>query len=174
MGFDSPRPDQFMNKFDNVSPVDYRYVDEEAGKYLSDSAYTKYKLSVELALVKALAKRGVCPPAALKEIEAACATVTPEEVYAEEDTVKHDIRALVNVIRSKVSDAAKPYVHMTATSYDIIDTANAARFRDATKNLLVPALKDLAKVLITIAEREAETVQVGRTHGQHAVPITFG
>ncbi|MDE2020659.1 MAG: adenylosuccinate lyase [Patescibacteria group bacterium] len=163
-----------MSKFDNISPVDYRYFDEEVAKFLSDTAYTKYKLAVELALVKALAKRGICPPEALKDIEKACAEVTPEEACAEEEKTRHDIRALVNCIRAKVSDSAKPYVHMTATSYDIIDTANAARFRDVTREILVPALSDLEKTLIAIAEREAETVQVGRTHGQHAVPITFG
>lgn len=165
-----------MNRssFDNISPVDYRYFDEEISRFLSDSAYTRYKLSVEYALAKALAKRKICPESALKEIEKACHEVTPEEVFVEEEKVRHDIRALVNCIREKVSDAAKPYVHMTATSYDIIDTANAARFRDATREVLIPALKGLEKTLIEIAEREAETVEVGRTHGQHAVPITFG
>ncbi|MDE2079349.1 MAG: adenylosuccinate lyase [Patescibacteria group bacterium] len=162
------------SSFDNISPVDYRYFDEEVAKFLSDTAYTKYKLAVELALVKALAKRGICPPEALKDIEKACAEVTPEEAYAEEEKTRHDIRALVNCIRAKVSDSAKPYVHMTATSYDIIDTANAARFRDVTREILVPVLTELEKTLVAIAEREAETVQVGRTHGQHAVPITFG
>jgi adenylosuccinate lyase len=163
-----------MNSFDSIAPVDYRYWDEETAKYLSDNAYLRYKLSVELALVKALQKRGICPPEVVKEIEAACASVTAEEAYAEEEKVKHDIRAMVNIIRSKVSDTAKPYVHMTATSYDISDTANAARFRDVTMKVLVPALETLQKTLIAIAEKEADTVQVGRTHGQHAVPITFG
>ena len=162
------------SSFDNISPVDYRYFDEEVGRYLSDTAYTQYKLSVELALVKALTKRKICPPAALKEIEKACAEVTSEEVRAEEEKTRHDIRALVNCIRLKVSDKAKPFIHMTATSYDIIDTANAARFRDVTTKVLVPSLAELEKTLISIAEREAETIQVGRTHGQHAVPITFG
>jgi adenylosuccinate lyase len=63
---------------------------------------------------------------------------------------------------------------MTATSYDITDTANAARFRDAVKEAVLPALTSLEKVLIDLSIREAETVQVGRTHGQHAVPTTFG
>ncbi|MBY0539540.1 adenylosuccinate lyase [Patescibacteria group bacterium] len=162
------------NAFDSIAPVDYRYWDEEVAKYLSDNAYLKYKLSVELALVKALHKRKICSADVLKEIESAVQTITPAEVYEEEDKVKHDIRAMVNVIRLKVSDAAKPYVHMTATSYDISDTANAARFKDATLKALVPSLKSLLKILVGIAEREAETVQVGRTHGQHAVPLTFG
>lgn len=162
------------NAFDSIAPIDYRYFDDEVAKYLSDSAYLSYKLQVELALVKALSKRGVCKKEVVTEVENAIKTVTPEEVVAEEDKVKHDIRAMVNVVRSKVSDGAKPYVHMTATSYDIIDTANAARFRDVTKDVLVPALKELEQTLIAITEREAGTVQVGRTHGQHAVPITFG
>jgi adenylosuccinate lyase len=160
--------------FDSIAPVDYRYWDEEVAGYLSDRAYLKYKLSVELALVKALQKRGVCSADVVKEVEAACAEVTPEEAYAEEEKLRHDIRAMVNMIRAKVSDTAKPYVHMTSTSYDISDTANAARFRDVTVNVLIPALQSLQKTLIDIAEREADTVQVGRTHGQHAVPLTFG
>ncbi|HEY4474162.1 MAG TPA: lyase family protein [Candidatus Paceibacterota bacterium] len=160
--------------FDSISPIDYRYFDEESAQYLSDRAYLKYKLAVEVALVKALAKRGLCLKEVVSEVEKACVQVTPEEVATEEERVKHDIRAMVNVIRSKVSDAAKPYVHMTATSYDIIDTANAARFRDATDKVLVPALKALEKALIELSIREAGSVQVGRTHGQHAVPLTFG
>jgi adenylosuccinate lyase len=162
------------NSFDNLSPIDYRYYDEEAGKFLSDKAYLGYKLKVELALIKALAKRKICSKEIIGEVEKAIGEVTPEEVAAEEDLVKHDIRAMVNVIRNKVSDSAKPYVHMTATSYDIIDTANAARFRDATVEAMVPSLKALEKVLIDLTLKEAGTVQVGRTHGQHAVPLTFG
>lgn len=160
--------------FDSISPVDYRYGEPELAAYLSDRAYLSYKLKVEVALVSALAKRGICSEKILEEIKKAAATVTPEEVGAEEEKVRHDIRAMVNVVRDKVSDQAKPYVHMTATSYDISDTANAARYRDVTKEVLVPVLKVLAKTLIDIAEREAGTVQVGRTHGQHAVPVTFG
>jgi adenylosuccinate lyase len=163
-----------MKASDAISPLDYRYWDEDVAKYLSDAAYLKYKLAVELALIKALAKRKVCSKDIVAEVEKAIGEVTPEEVSAEEDRVKHDVRAMVNVIRGKVSEKARPYVHMTATSYDITDTANAARFRDATREVLVPALKNLARVLISLAEREAGTVQVGRTHGQHAVPITFG
>lgn len=160
--------------FSAVSPLDHRYRDSDAEQYFSDAAYLSYKLKVELALIKALAKRGVCPKSVVTEVEGALKLVALEEVEMEEAKVKHDIRALVNVIRSKVSDEAKPYVHMTATSYDIIDTANAARFRDATKEAVVPTLKALEKVLIDLAIREAETAQVGRTHGQHAVPTTFG
>jgi adenylosuccinate lyase len=100
--------------------------------------------------------------------------VTTEEVYDEEDKIRHDIRALVNCIRAKISDVAKPIVHMTATSFDISDSANAARYKRVTLKVLIPSLKNLEKVLIDLTVREADTAQIARTHGQHAVPITFG
>jgi len=160
--------------FDNISPADYRYWDEDVARYLSENGFTRYKLRVELALVKMLHQRGICTNAVVQEVESACTKVTTAEVYAEEKRIGHDIRALVNCVREKVSDAAKPYVHMTATSYDIVDTANAARWKDVTREVFLPALIRLEAELIVLVLREAETIQVGRTHGQHAVPITFG
>ncbi|MDP3735251.1 MAG: lyase family protein [bacterium] len=160
--------------FDSLSPADYRYWDKEVAKYLSENGFTRYKLLVERALVRALARRGLCSTEVVQEVETACGQVTTEEVYEEEDRIRHDIRALVNRILVKVSKSAKPYVHMTATSCDIIDSANAARYKDVVEQVLVPSLTKLEGVLIDISLREAETVQVGRTHGQHAVPITFG
>ena len=65
-------------------------------------------------------------------------------------------------------------MHLGATSVDILDTALSMRMRDVTKYAVLPELKTLEKELCAVAEREAETPQVGRTHGQHAVPITFG
>jgi len=162
------------DRFDSISSIDYRYWDEEVAKYLSENGFTRYKLFVEFALIRVLHRRGICPETAVKEVEAACGQVTTAEVYAEEDRIRHDIRALVNCIRNKVSENAKPYIHMTATSYDIIDPANAARYKNVVEKVLVPSLVELEGVLIGITLREAETVQVGRTHGQHAVPITFG
>lgn len=162
------------DQFDSLSPIDYRYWDEEVAEYLSENGFTRYKLLVELALVRVLCRRGICPEIAVTEVETACGQITTAEVYEEESRIKHDIRALVNCIRAKVSDSVKPFVHMTATSYDIIDPANAARYKDVVEKVLVPSLTKLEEVLIAIALREAETVQVGRTHGQHAVPITFG
>ena len=162
------------DRFDSISPLDYRYMDEKVIHLLSENGFTRYKLKVEMALVRVLNKRGICSGNVVIEVARACALVETQAVYDEEDRIHHDIRALVNCIRSHVSDDAKPYVHMTATSYDIVDTANAARYRDAVLQILVPALTKLLLTLITITEREAQTVQVGRTHGQHAVPITFG
>ncbi|HEV3245436.1 MAG TPA: lyase family protein [Candidatus Paceibacterota bacterium] len=162
------------DKFDSISPIDYRYADDRVTGFLSENAATVYKLRVELALVTVLNRRGICSNAVLGEVKAACGQVTTAEVYEEEDRVRHDVRALVNCIRAKVSDDAKPFIHMTATSFDIIDTANAARYKDVVEQVLIPSLTELEGVLAGLSIREAATVQIGRTHGQHAVPITFG
>ena len=160
--------------FDCLSPVDYRYRDEEVAEYLSEEAFVRYKLEVEYMLVGQLLREGICSPEVAEEIWKTHGQITAEEVYAEEEKIRHDIRALVNCIRKRVSDEAKPFVHMGATSYDIVETANAARYKGVIFKVLLPALLNLEKILIEIALREAETVQIGRTHGQHAVPITFG
>jgi len=160
--------------YDSFSPLDFRYHVPELVPTLSENGFTAYKCRVETALAETFYKRGMCSEWIAAQIHTAADRVTTAEVYAEEERIKHDIRALVNCIRGPVSNEARPFVHMTATSYDIVDTANAARFKDATQGVLVPKLTDLMRQLITITKRDADTIQVGRTHGQHAVPITFG
>jgi adenylosuccinate lyase len=166
--------------FANISPLDHRYYASnqalfgKLGEYFSENAYIKYELKVEAALARVLAKRGLCAMEIADEIAAACETVQPEEVYLEEELTKHNIRALVNCIQRRVSEATRPYVHFTVTSVDIMDSATAMRFKEATERLVVPKCLELETILINIARREKATVQVGRTHGQHAVPITFG
>jgi adenylosuccinate lyase len=166
--------------FANISPLDHRYyianqaLFGQLGEYFSENAYLKYELKVEAALARVLAKRGLCAPEIADEIAAACEAVQPEEVYLEEEITKHNIRALVNCIQRRVSEAARPYVHFTVTSVDIMDSATAMRFKEATEQLVIPKCLELETVLIDIARREKDTIQVGRTHGQHAVPITFG
>ncbi len=168
------------NVFSSISPLDHRYyvsspeLFDRLSQYLSEEATIAYQARVEAALVKALVRKGICPQSVSDEVEAAIRAVRPDEVYEEERKTHHNIRALVNVIRSKVSDEAKPFVHFTATSMDITDTARSLQYRDVTEHVLLPQLKELMNVLIALARREADRVQVGRTHGQHAVPITFG
>lgn len=129
---------------------------------------------VESALTKVLARRGICSNDVANEVAEACLQVTPEEVYREEEKTKHNIRALVNCIQRKVSDAAKPFVHFTTTSVDIMDTASSLRYKEAAEKLILPSLLKLEKLLIKKALEFSRVVQIGRTHGQHAVPITFG
>lgn len=160
--------------YESISPADYRYWDPDVARYLSENAFTAYLLRVEVALIAVLHRNGMAPASAVLQAQAAAGKITTHQVYLEENRIKHDIRALVNLIRAKMSVKNKPFVHTPATSFDIRDTATAMRYRDVTLQVVVPELIKLEKVLISIAIREAATVQVGRTHGQHASPITFG
>src|SRR3989338_669986 len=169
-----------INIFDNISPLDFRYygrnedIFQKLQPYLSENAMIKYMAKVEAALAKTLAKHNICSNKIADEVEKASKKITAEEVYIEEDKLKHNVRALVNCIRNKVSDEAKPFIHFTATSHDIIATADSLRYKEFTNNVLIPAFIDFEKTLIDLALREKDAIQVGRTHGQHAVPITFG
>lgn len=165
---------QTLSKFNLFSPTDYRYSVENLKPYLSEEAFIRYKVKVESALVNILAKHGHCSQEITNEIIKVCKEITAQEVYDEERRIKHDIRALVNVIRRGVSDKAKPYIHLAATSYDIVDTANVLRYKDAMEKVLLPDMIELEKIWLNLARKEKDTLQIGRTHGQHALPITFG
>lgn len=169
------------NIFENISCIDHRYSLSEAkafeglSKYISEEASVQSFAKCEAALVKAHLKvRGTLDDKKAAVLDQAAANIDPQEVYEEEEKTKHNIRALVNVLKKKVPADLGPLVHLGATSVDILDTALSCRMRDVTQNVVLPELKELEKNLCAIAEREAETPQVGRTHGQHAVPITFG
>lgn len=160
--------------FELFCPTDFRYGVDDLAPFLSEESYVKYKARVEGALAIQLSRAGVCSRTVAIEIARACQKVNAREVYDEEARIKHDVRALANVIRKRVSERAKPYVHLTATSYDIVDTANSLRFKDAVNQVVLPDLVKLERALIRISTRYAKSVQVGRTHGQHAEPTTFG
>ncbi len=167
-------------RFDAISPLDYRFVGGDAslqrtlGPYLSAAAVIRYQARVEGALALAMADTKIIDRAVADEIARAADQVTPQEVADEETRTRHDVRALVNVIRAHVSEEARRYVHLGATSYDIVDTANALRYRECVDRVIVPALARLVARCIAIAEAEAEVPQIGRTHGRHAEPVTFG
>jgi adenylosuccinate lyase len=157
-----------------IDPLDGRYYDPEIAKHLSERSRIAYQAYVEAALARALAEFGVCSPEIAHEIEAASRKVTAEAVAKEEKTTQHDVKALVNSIKTGLSEEAQPYVHFGATSYDIVATAMSLQLRNAVTELVIPRLESLEKTLLKLTKEYAETVQIGRTHGQHAVPITFG
>ncbi len=172
--------DYRFDLFDCVSPLDFRYwgsdraLRELLGDYVTEHARVRSEARVEAAATAALSEMGLCSAAVAGEIAQAAEAVTPEEVATEEARIKHNIRALVNCLRARVSDEAKPFVHLCMTSFDVIDTATAWRLQNVALVAALPQLRELIRILIDLARREKDTVQIGRTHGQHAEPITFG
>ncbi len=168
-----PEPDKKPD-FDAIDPFDSRYYDVEIAKYLSARSQVAYQAYLEAALAHTLADFGITSRKVAEEIEVAAQKVDLEAVREEERTTQHNIKALVNVIKAGISDEAKPYVHFGATSYDIVANATAMQTRNVMDAVVIPRLKELLKTLIKLTETYADTPQIGRTHGQHAVPITFG
>jgi hypothetical protein len=143
------REDTSIDLFDTISPLDFRYygrnekVRKKLQPYLSEQAFVQYLAKAEAALTNTLAEMKICSKEIAWEVNKAATQITAQEVYKEEDRIKHNIRALANAIRDRVSENAKPYVHFTTTSHDIICTADAARCKDFALEILVPALQQL-------------------------------
>ncbi len=166
--------------FLNISPLDGRYYRSnskllnELSNYLSEKSVIKYEAAVETAMIIVMERYGIVPDGSGEEMKKAYRAVTPEAVYEEEAKTRHNIRALVNVMQRYVGEDLAPFIHLSATSEDITGTAYALRIRDAFYRVVLPRCNELLEVLVEIADREADTVQIGRTHGQHAVPVTVG
>jgi adenylosuccinate lyase len=169
-----------ISPFDTASPLDARYYladrpfFERLRPFVSEAAQVHYLARVEGAIATTLSRFNVCAEEVARQINRACAEVTAEEVYEEERRIQHNIRALVNCIRRRVDEKSRPYVHLFATSADVMDTARALCLKDVAGRVLLPDLAELTRQLIALARVQASTKQIGRTHGQHAVPITFG
>jgi adenylosuccinate lyase len=167
--------------FDNLSPLDHRYwkankeIFDALSSILSEKAQLRWCARVEAALlITHLELRGLARPALVETIENAAEAVDSAEIYEEEEKTRHNIRALVNVFQRKVPDDVASLVHLGATSVDILDTAKSLALREAVRKVVLPLLARVELELCRFAIDEAETAQVGRTHGQHAVPLTFG
>ncbi|MBV8362409.1 MAG: adenylosuccinate lyase [Deltaproteobacteria bacterium] len=169
-----------MNIYDFVNPMDFRYYGADPGfferlrPYVSEAAFFEYQRRVETALILAFRELAWCSSKHAGEILSAFNSVTATEVYEEEKRTGHIVRALVNCVTRKVSAEAGNYVHLFLTSNDTTDTATSLRFQELLCDVVLPDLLDLLATLIRLAEQHANTPQIGRTHGQHAVPITFG
>ncbi len=166
--------------YDFVSPLDFRYYGaeealfERLSPYVSENAFIKYQIKVERALILAFSDFGWCPQETSQELLKALDSITPDEVYREEQRTGHNIRALVNCVVTKTGPEAGRFVHLFLTSSDTTDTANALRFQELVRDVLLPDFIELQAALIDLAEKHADTPQIGRTHGCHAEPITFG
>src|SRR5262245_31167566 len=149
--------------------------DSEINELLTDEAYVRTLVEVETALARAEARIGVIPQAAADQISNAA---NPNKIDLEslaKGTARSGfpIIALIQEIRKTVGGEAASYVHWGATTQDIMDTACVLQLRAAIK-LYKERLKELARHLSELSHRHRVTVLAGRTHGQQALPISFG
>jgi adenylosuccinate lyase len=169
-----------MEAYEFACPIDSRYYGDDKAfferlkPFVSEQSSVEYMARVELALVETLAEYKICPASVPGEVAVAIKDIAAAEVYEEEDRVGHNIRALVNCIKKRVSEEAGTWIHLFATSADVVDTSNALRLKELTARVLVPDLIALFRVVARLARDHAGTPQIGRTHGMFAEPVTFG
>jgi adenylosuccinate lyase len=131
-------------------------------------------LDVEAALAGARAELGDIPRDAAEEIgeHASIRFVSIDRVHEVEKIVDHEVMALVEVL-SSVSGGSGAYVHLGATSADILDTGIALQMKEGLE-IISKRLDKLEEILIDLSKRHRETLMIGRTHAQHALPMTAG
>lgn len=157
-----------------VHPIDYRYGSPEMRRVFEEEQKLQRLLDVEAALARAHAAVGNISREEAEEITRKASTVYVRlsRVKEIEVAIKHDLMAVVEALAEACGEAGRA-VHLGATSYDIIDTANALQFK-AALSIVERDLEELEEVLLGLAEKHKSLVAVGRTHGQHATPITYG
>ena len=150
-----------------------RYTREEMGRVWSDANKFARWLDVELAATETLAEAGQVPKESAAVIRAR-AKVDVARILELESRVKHDVIAFTMAVGESISDpAAARWLHYGLTSNDVVDTAQALLVRDAS-HLIERGLILFGEVLDSRAHEFRDTPQIGRTHGIHAEPITFG
>jgi adenylosuccinate lyase len=128
-------------------------------------------LQVEILACEAWAELGEIPRDAARQIKEK-ARIDMKRIDEIERETKHDVAAFVNQLEETVGEAGK-YIHFGLTSYDIVDTALSLRLREAAQ-IIIADIDDLMEAIREKAFAHKETIMIGRTHGVHAEPITFG
>ena len=156
-----------------ILPIDTgRYGSPEMLRVFDEETRIQKLLNVEASLALAHAEVGNIPLKDAEKIAQMASTkyVKVERVKAIEKEIKHDLASLVRAL-SEQCGSSGAYVHLGATSYDIVDTANALQLKDAL-DVIDGRLVTFGSVLQKKAAQYKATVMIGRTHGQHALPIT--
>ncbi len=158
-----------------LCPIDFRYGRPKMKGIFQEDARLQRLLDVEAALARAEAKVGLIPKEAALEVSRKASTkhVTTRRVEELEEETRHDLMAVVLALTEACEGDAGKFVHLGATSSDIQDSATALQLRDAIR-VIEADLDELVGVLAGLASKHKKTIMLGRTHGQAAVPITFG
>ena len=158
-----------------ILPIDTgRYGSPEMRQIFDEENRLQKMLDVEAALAWAHSQVGNIPEISASRIirKANIKCVKLERVKEIENEIRHDVMALVRAL-AEVSGSAGQYVHLGATSSDMLDTATALQLKEAV-NIIEGRLNELEAVLLSRAEQHKMTITMGRSHGQHALPTTFG
>ena len=160
-------------------PGNLRYQPKEMVPYFGyDNLYIKVA-EVEIATIETLGEIGIIPKEEMETlqpsiVEEILSAPTTEIDRIEREITHHDIRAWVRKAQEIINGKLSRWVHIPNTSYDAIDTARALQFRDAYQYALSPAISEVVYLLAELVRKFAGQIQIGRTHGQHALPITVG
>lgn len=157
-----------------LCPLDFRYGRDKMRSLFSEDHRIDLQMKVEAALARAHAKAGNIPRTAAREIssQASIDIVTRKRVSEIEEETRHDVMAMVKALSERCGDAGR-YVHLGATSNDIVDTTTALQLK-AGLDIVEGDLRALLSTLADLAQEHRDTVCMGRTHGQNAIPTTFG
>jgi len=148
-----------------------RYSREKmAAIWSQENKYAKW-LDVEVAACEAMVKLGLAPAAAVDNIKAK-AVINVARIDEIEAVTRHDVIAFVSSLTEVIGEDGR-FIHMGLTSSDVLDTALAVQLKEAS-DLLLEDLDDLLAVLKRRALEHKKTLMIGRSHGIHAEPITFG
>ena len=148
-----------------------RYTHPDMGRIWSEERRFETWLQVEIAAAEAMAEAGIIPHDAARDIKER-SKINVGRIAAIEETTQHDVIAFTTAVAEHVGPAAR-WLHFGLTSSDVVDTAQALQMRDAT-DLLVKDVEALLDAVRTRAEEHRGTAMIGRTHGVHAEPMTFG
>lgn len=148
-----------------------RYTLPEMKEIWSEENKFRKWLDIEIYACKALCQKGVIPESALKNIREK-ANFSVDRILEIEEEVHHDVIAFLTCVAEYVGEDSK-YIHLGLTSSDVVDTAQSVRMKEAADQIL-KRLARLYNVLIEKAIKYRNTAMIGRTHGIHAEPMTFG
>jgi adenylosuccinate lyase len=148
-----------------------RYTHPEMGRIWSDQRKYETWLQVEIAAVDAMARAGIVPRDAARDIRTRAA-FSMDRIEDIEQTTQHDVIAFTTAVAEHVGPSAR-WLHFGLTSSDVIDTAQALQMREAC-DLILNDLDGLMQAVRARADEHRRTPMVGRTHGVHAEPMTFG
>lgn len=148
-----------------------RYTLPQMGELWTETYKLKTWLQVEIAVCEAQAQLGYIPSQAVEEIKEK-ANFDPKRVLEIETEVRHDMIAFLTNVNEYVGDAGR-YIHLGLTSSDVLDTALALQLV-ASLDLLLVEMKELIAAIRGQAKQHRYTIMIGRSHGIHAEPITFG